>query len=440
MKIYKWNPNQIELQNRLSPGRGFLFAERRNIEQKIETIYKDIAMGGDEKLFEYTQEFENHVLDSKTIKVSRQEMDIAWQSVPEQDRKTILFAKKRIENFHKKQLPRQFTIREKSGAVLQQRVVPLERVGIYIPAGRAPLFSTVLMTAIPAKIAGVKEIVMISPWPSGQMNPYILVAAQLVGVDEIYKVGGVQGIVALAHGTRSIRRVNKIVGPGSVWVSEAKAFVARMGKVGIDTLAGPSEVVILVDGYCPARWVAADLLSQLEHGEDSRAVLITPKQDYAEQVRREFEALVKSSERKKYLHGSIKHFATAIWTDDLEQAIGVVNKLSPEHLEIMAQHPRNILKKIANAASIFIGPFSPVAIGDYLAGPNHVLPTYQQARFASPLGVEDFVKRQSVVEFSREALEKLGPVAMRMAELEGLDAHAKAIEIRLKKKPARKKS
>lgn len=406
------------------------YKEQEKVAEKVKAIFNKILQKKDEALFELTYEFEKHAIDSRTVKVNPREMNLAWRQVPEQDKKIIGLAAKRIEDFHRKQKLRPFVIKEKTGIRLEQRTVPVDRVGICIPAGRAPLFSTVLMTVIPATIAGVEEIAMISPWPQGRMNAYILAAARIAGVKEIYKIGGVQGVAALTYGTASVPRVNKIVGPGSIWVTEAKAYAASLGGVDIDTFAGPSEIVILADGSVPANFAASDLISQLEHGEDSLAFLLTPDLKYAEEVVNMAESLVKSSSRQAYLETSLRQSAFVIICNDLDEAIKHVNNLAPEHLEILVRNPRKILLKIRNAASIFLGPYSPVPVGDYLAGPNHVLPTEYRARFASPLGVEDFVKRQSVVEFSKEALLKLGPVAERMAELEGLDGHAQAIRIR----------
>jgi histidinol dehydrogenase len=443
VKIYQWGQQDPEFQQRLAQRKTYYFDLEDQRQKQVEQIFKDIIQGRDQALFDYTAKFEGHKLTAQNVRVSRQELKQAWKRVPARDRRTISLAASRIERFHKEQRPRAFRLKEKTGTRIEQRVVSLERVGIYIPAGRSPLFSTVLMTAIPAKIAGVQRIVMISPWPKGEMNPYILTAARMVGVHEIYKIGGAQGIFALAYGTQSIPWVNKIVGPGSIWVSEAKALVARMGYIGIDMVAGPSEIMVLADGSFPADLAAADLLSQLEHGEDSMATLVTTSKKYAAKVRDEMTKQSSVSGRKEYFEKTLQNLATLIWTRNLEESIEVVNRTAPEHLEILAKSPRKILNKIKNAASIFLGPYSPVPIGDYLAGPNHVLPTAYRAKYASPLGVEDFVKRQSVVEFSKEALLKLGPVAERMAELEGLDGHAQAIRIRrealAKEKPRRKR-
>jgi len=437
MKIIKWDTHDIKL--RLSLMKNWPSQDIRKVQKEIEGIIDNIMAHGDIALFNYTKLFESYKIDKNTVRVSRNDLDLAWNKVSVSDRRIIQFAAKRIERFHKKQLPRSFKLKKDQQEILEQRIMPLTRVGICIPAGKAPLFSTVLMTAIPAKIAGVREIAMISPWPNGKMNPYILAAAKVAGISEIYKVGGAQGVAALACGTQSIAKVDKIVGPGNIWVSYAKSMVAREGWVDIDTVAGPSEIVVIADKSCPPSFIAADLLSQLEHGDDSRAILITPDYQCANSVLKEIQMQKELYGKQKYLKRAREFLAIAIITKDLEEALEAANWLSPEHLEILVEAPRRVLSKIRNAASIFIGPYSPVPIGDYLAGPNHVLPTEGRARFASPLGVEDFVKRQSVVEFSKEALMKLGPIAERMAELEGLDGHAAAIRIRRESLSKKKK-
>lgn len=449
MKIYQFDINNKKMRDIFASRHFFQLAKKKIIEKEVNKIFLSITNARDRntKVFFYTKQFDRHILKAETVRVSPQEIVQAWKQVPGADRKIISLAAKRIRNFHeeqkKKLLLNNFKIKEDSGTIIEQRLLPIRRVGICIPAGRAPLFSTVLMTAIPAQIAGVKQIAMISPWPNGQMNPHILVAALMSGVDEIYKIGGVQGVAALAYGTETITNVEKIVGPGNLWVTQAKIFSASLGFVGIDSPAGPSEIVVLSDGSYPAAIVAADLISQCEHGEDSMAVLVTHSRKYAEEVKKEVEYQINNPMSKKYLKSSAGDLAVGLITRSLKESLDVVNWIAPEHLEIMIQNPRRVMPLIENAASIFLGPYSPVPIGDYLAGPNHVLPTDRRARFASPLGVEDFVKRQSVVEFSKEALLKLGPVAERMAELEGLDGHAQAIRIRreaLAGKKPRKKS
>lgn len=410
------------------------------IRQTTESIFKNVGRGGDKSLFLYTRKFDRHNITARTIKVSEKEIEEAESLVPAEDIKTLKTAAVRIRKFHELQMTRGFSLKPGEGETLEQRLVPLKRVGVYIPAGTAPLVSTVFMTAIPAKIAGVDEIAMVSPWLDGKVSPHILAAARMAGVSEIYKVGGAQGIAALALGTGSIPAVEKIVGPGNIWVNTAKLIAFQRGLVDIDTLAGPSEIVVLSDGSVPAAFAAADLLSQVEHGVDSMAILVTTSKAYAngiiENLRRQSKALSRMTTLEIEFHRSMR----IIVCKDLAQAGDIVNRIAPEHLEIHTEAPRKVLKKIRNAASIFLGPWSSVALGDYLAGPNHVLPTAARARFASPLGVEDFLKRQSVTCFSRNALRRLAPHTERFALLEGLDAHARAVAIRRMNSAAADKS
>ncbi len=394
-------------------------------------IFEAVEQRGDQALFEQTEKFEGHSLTAATARVRDKELKAAQGQVSEADMKIMRLAARRIRDFHKRQVPQGFKFKDRQGVSLEQRIVALERVGICIPGGRAPLASTVLMTAIPAKLAGVAQIAMISPWPAGKGNAHVLAAAKLAGVDEIYKIGGVQGVAALALGTESVASVDKIVGPGSIWVSAAKEIAARRGLVGIDTLAGPSEIVIAADASAPAEYAAADMLSQAEHGEDSIAILVTTDKTYAKAVTRSMQEQMQQLGRTEFLGPAVERGAAALICRDLEQVAEVVNFLAPEHLEVMVSKPASFIKSIRNAASIFIGPYSPVPVGDYLAGPNHVLPTAGCARFGSPLGVEDFIKRQSVTCLSRASLAALAEPASRFAEVEGLTAHAAAVKKRL---------
>jgi histidinol dehydrogenase len=403
------------------------------VQQTVGQIFKSIARRGDKTLFLYTRRFDQHRLSARTIRVSEGELKRAQNLIPPEDLRTLRFAALRIRNFHKHQSRKGFRIKDSTGAVLEQRVMPLRRVGLCIPAGAAPLASTVLMTAIPARLAGVKELVMISPWPGGETSPHILAAAELVGVKEIYKVGGAQGVAALALGTESIPGVDKIVGPGNIWVNAAKLFAFQRGLVDIDTLAGPSEVVIVGDGTVSAPFAAADLLSQAEHGVDSMAILITTSKDYADKLIQELRRQARVLSRTKMLQVAFRRSMRIIICSDLEEAAELVNQIAPEHLEIHTNRPGEFLKNVQNAASVFLGPYSPVPLGDYLAGPNHVLPTAGRASFASPLGVDDFIKTQSITSFTRAAFEHVAPHAERFALLEGLDAHARAVAIRIKK-------
>ena len=402
------------------------------VQQTVVQIFKHITRRRDKTLFLYTRRFDQHRINGQTVRVSGEELNKAQKLVPKEDLHILRFAALRIRNFHKHQIREGFRIKDSAGAVLEQRIIPLRRVGLCIPAGTAPLASTVLMTAIPARLAGVKEIVMISPWPGGETSPHILAAAELAGVKEIYKVGGVQGIAAMALGTESIPRVEKIVGPGNIWVNAAKLFAFQRGLVDIDTLAGPSEVVIVGDGTVPAPFAASDLLSQAEHGVDSVAILITTSKDYAGKLIQELRRQAKVLSRMTMLQMAFRRNMRIIVCGGLKEAADLVNRIAPEHLEIHTRRPREFLKRVYNASSVFLGPYSPVPLGDYLAGPNHVLPTAGRASFASPLGVDEFIKTQSITSFTRAAFKEVAPHAQRFALLEGLDAHARSVAIRLK--------
>lgn len=401
-----------------------------NIRTIVREIFDNILNNGDKALFKYTEDFESHAIDNKNIKVSPKEIKSAIALVPPADIKVLKKAVQRIKAYHKKQLAKGFVFDDGQGTVIEERILPLERVGLCIPGGRAPLASTVLMTAIPARLAGVKELVMINPWPKGRMNPHVLAAAFIVGVDEIYKIGGAQGVAALAGGTKSVPGVNKIVGPGSVWVTEAKAIAVSSGLCDIDSLAGPSEIAIVADKTANPEWIAIDLLSQAEHGIDSISTLVTTSKSLLKKVDKELEILVKESGDDNLDLAEAMEKIRAVIVRDLNMAAKVVDRLAPEHLEVMVGAPSRFAKKITNAASIFIGPYSPVPAGDYMAGGNHVLPTGGTARFSSPLGVHDFVKRQSITRLSREALKSISKPSARFAEIEGLSAHARAIKKR----------
>ncbi len=386
-------------------------------------IFDDVAAHGRAALFRYTREFEGHAVTAGTVMVTRAEMERAMKAVPPADLAVIRLAARRIRAYHRLQAGRGFRFDDGKGTVIEERVVPLDRVGLCIPGGRAPLASTVLMTAIPAKIAGVKELVMINPWPGGRMNAHVIAAARIAGVDRIFKIGGAQGVAALACGAAPVPRVDKIVGPGSVWVTAAKAIAVSRGLCGIDSLAGPSEVVVVADGSADPGCVAADLLSQAEHGGDSVAILVTTSRSLAKKAGAELDALVKRGPWPRDVTARVR----AIVVKGLAQAAEAVNDIAPEHLEIIVKNPRAFLKKVRNAASIFIGPYSPVPAGDYMAGGNHVLPTGGTARWSSPLSVHDFVKRQSITELSKAALASIKEPAARFAEIEGLPAHALAV-------------
>ncbi|MFO8055947.1 MAG: histidinol dehydrogenase [bacterium] len=409
-----------------------------DVMEKAAKIFDEVTAQGDTALFKWTRELENHEIDANTVKVTDAEISRALGEVSRSDLDVIELAAKRIRAFHKKQSPKGFTYNDNKGTVIKERIIPLQRAGVYIPGGRFPLASTVLMTAIPAQIAGVKEIIMITPCPGGKLNPCVLAAARSAGVDAVYKVGGVQGIAALACGTASIPRADKIVGPGSSWVAAAKTIADSRGLCGTDAVAGPSEIVVVADESAPAEAVAADLLSQAEHGPDSVSILVTTSDDLVKKVERELKKLV---EELPEIEDNPDPAASvsAILVKDLEQASAIVNRIAPEHLEIIVKKPQKFADTVNNAGSVFLGPYSPVPAGDYTAGANHVLPTGGTARFSSPLGVQDFVKRQSVTRLSKEGLAGIREATARFADLEGLKAHARAVLSRLPERDKKEK-
>jgi histidinol dehydrogenase len=402
------------------------------VKDTVREIVNDVAKRGDAALFEYTERFEQISLNADTVEVKPSEIENALKSLDPSDLEILEFAARRIEKFHRKQLTSSWSDEEEDGITLGQLVKPINRVGVYAPGGLAPYPSTVLMATIPAKIAGVREIFLVTPSREGETNPFVLAAARLSGVDRIFKIGGAQAVAALAYGTESVPPVDKIVGPGNVYVATAKGMV--YGKVGIDMMAGPSEVLIISDGTADPSVVAADLLSQAEHDEMASAILLTPAEEFAFKVAREVEVQLKSLPRESIATKAIESFSVVIITKDMDEATDIANRFAPEHLQLMVEKPDQLLEKIENAGAVFLGYSTPEVLGDYIAGPNHILPTGGTARFSSPLGVYDFVKRTSVISFSRKSLQRYGDQAVRFASMEGLDAHGKSIIVRLASK------
>ncbi len=396
----------------------------------VSEIIANVRGKGDEALQDYCQRFDH--VELSDFLVSPEELTAAIEKVEPEFISILEEAARNIRAFHEKQLRQSFIMTEKPGVVLGQRVIPLEKVGLYVPGGTAAYPSTVLMDAIPAQIAGVSEIVMVTP-PSkeGSVNPYILAAAHVAGVGRIFKVGGAQAVAALAYGTESIPRVDKIVGPGNAFVAEAKKQV--FGQVNIDMIAGPSEVLVLADGASDPRYVAADLLSQAEHDKNASAVLVTDSLALAEQVQAEIEAQLKTLKREEIARTSIENNGKIIVCRDLMEGVDTANRIAPEHLEICVDQPFDYLGRIKNAGSVFLGRYNPEPLGDYFAGPNHTLPTSGTARFYSPLSVDDFVKKLQYSYYTREALEKDYDKVSFFANKEGLTAHARAVDIRFGK-------
>jgi histidinol dehydrogenase len=404
-------------------------ADTSRVEAQVAGILDDVRKSGDRALREYTREFDGVDIKGK-LEVRAGEIKGAVKKIPKRDLELLKLASSRLVAFHKRQVQNSWFTVEESGTTLGQKVTPLERVGIYVPGGKAVYPSTVLMNAIPARVAGVDEVVMVTPPRRGALNPYVLCAAEIAGVDRIYRVGGAQSIGALAYGTKTVPKVDKIVGPGNIYVATAKRLV--FGTVGIDMVAGPSEILIVNDGTGEPEFIAADMLSQAEHDELASSILVTTSRKTAAAVKREVEKQLKKLKRRSIAGKAISSYGLIIVTRDLEEALDVSNTIAPEHLELFVERPAELLGGIRNAGAIFLGSDTPEALGDYLAGPNHTLPTGGTARFSSPLGVDDFIKKSSVIGFSKKALRALGPSTERFAKLEGLDAHARSVRVRLK--------
>jgi histidinol dehydrogenase len=399
------------------------------LEKEVRSILKDVRQRGDKALIHYTELFDGTRIPVRGLRVRRREVEEAYKKVPHEFISTLKKAAFRIFKFHQLSKKRSATHLVEKGIWLGQMVRPIERVGIYVPGGKASYPSTVLMAAIPAKVAGVREILVTTPPQDGGINPAILVAADLAGVDQVYRVGGAQAIAALAYGTSSIPKVDKIVGPGNLYVATAKRLV--YGVVDVDMVAGPSEIVIIADGKTPSSYVASDLISQAEHDEMAMAILITTSDAFGEEVRMELERQLFSLKRKRIAAKSLKRRGAILVVRDLDQAIELANRIAPEHLEISISNAPSLAKKVKHAGAVFLGPHTPEAIGDYLAGPNHILPTAGTARFSSPLGVEDFIKRTNLMRFNRNALRRFVKDVKRFAEWEGLEGHYRSIQIRM---------
>jgi len=395
----------------------------------VENILQDVAARGDAALFEYTAKFDSYVLNPQTVQASPEEIREAAALVDPDDRAVLQLAAARIEKFHRSQILKDWRDESEDGVRIGQRITPLERVGIYVPGGLASYPSTVLMAAIPARIAGVKEIIAVTPLREGTINPLVALAMELGGVNRIFKIGGAQAIAALTYGTASIPRVDKIVGPGNAYVATAKQLV--YGHVDIDMIAGPSEVLIICDGTAPVSFVAADLLAQAEHDDMASAVVLTTDEATARLIVAELYRQLENLPRKAIVRRAIDRYGAVLVTKDLAEAVQLANRFAPEHLELMVENPEALLSEITHAGAVFLGQYTPEALGDYMAGPNHILPTGGTARFSSPLGVYDFVKRTSVLSFTREAFHRYGRQTERFAALEGLDAHGKSISVRL---------
>jgi histidinol dehydrogenase len=412
--------------------RALLDAKREtaaDVEATVRAIVADVAARGDDAVKDYTRKFDRCDLDRAGLKVTAEDIAAAVKSCSPAALEALELARGRIEAYHRRQLPADDRFVDPLGVELGSRWTAIEAVGLYVPGGNAAYPSSVLMNAVPAKVAGVPRLVMAVPAPDGELNPLVLAAAKLAGIDEVFRIGGAQAIAALAYGTKTIAPVAKIVGPGNAYVAAAKRIV--FGKVGIDTIAGPSEVLILADRDGNADWIAADLLAQAEHDASAQAILITDSAALAEKVERALAAQLAPLPRGKIAAASWRDYGAVIVVPTLEQALPLVDALAPEHIEIVAADAERLAQAIRNAGAIFLGPHTPEVIGDYVAGSNHVLPTARAARFASGLGVLDFVKRTSILKCGPEQLRALADAAITLASAEGLDAHARSVAIRL---------
>lgn len=405
------------------------------IEERVAGILEDVRLRGDDAVLEYTRRFDGLAAESvAALEISRIDLQDALSAITTQQRAALEAAAERVRDYHQRQLEacgRSWSYRDHDGTLLGQKVTPLDRVGIYVPGGKAAYPSSVLMNAVPAKVAGVGEIIMVVPTPKGERNAMVLAAAFIAGVDRVFTLGGAQAVAALAYGTATVPAVDKITGPGNAYVASAKRRV--FGKVGIDMIAGPSEILVLADGTTPADWVAMDLFSQAEHDELAQSILLCPDAAYIAQVKEAIDRLISGMPRHGVIRASLEGRGALIHTRSMEEACAISNRIAPEHLEVSSKDPQRWEPLLKHAGAIFLGAFTSESLGDYCAGPNHVLPTSGTARFSSPLGVYDFQKRSSLIEVSEAGAQKLGVIAAELAYGEGLQAHAQAAEMRLKR-------
>ncbi|WP_415892223.1 histidinol dehydrogenase [Neptuniibacter sp. PT8_73] len=401
------------------------------VNQIVNEILQRVEQEGDQAVVEYTNRFDNtSVSEMSELEMSKERLQAALDNLPEDQRKALEIAAERVRSYHERQLVDSWQYTEADGTMLGQKVTPMDRVGLYVPGGKAAYPSSVLMNAMPAKVAGVEEIIMVVPTPGGEVNELVLAAACLSGVDRVFCIGGAQAVAALAYGTATVPKVDKIVGPGNIFVATAKRAV--FGAVGIDMIAGPSEILVVCDGQTDPDWVAMDLFSQAEHDEDAQPILVTPDADFIDAVEASINKLLPTMERKEIIETSLRLRAALIKVEDMDEAIEVSNRIAPEHLELSVEDPEVLLPKIRHAGAIFMGRYTAEALGDYCAGPNHVLPTSGTARFSSPLGVYDFQKRSSLIMFSEDGASEMGKVASVLARGESLTAHARSAEYRIK--------
>lgn len=431
MKIRRFSTTDQDFDSRLKALLAFETAQDDSIDAVVANILKEVKTRGDAAVLEYTNRFDKtNAASLKDLEIDQAALHAALASLPADQREALQAAADRVRSYHEKQLTASWTYQDEDGTLLGQQVTALDRVGLYVPGGKAAYPSSVLMNAIPAKVAGVQELIMVVPTPNGEKNALVLAAAAIAGVDRVFCIGGAQAVGALAYGTESVPQVDKIVGPGNAYVAAAKRRV--FGVVGIDMVAGPSEILVICDGKTSPDWVAMDLFSQAEHDELAQAILLSPDAAFLDQVSASIEKLVQEMPRKDIITTSFQDRGALIQVRDLDEAAQISNYIAPEHLELSIDEPLAFSQKIKHAGAIFMGRDTCEALGDYCAGPNHVLPTSRTARFSSPLGVYDFQKRSSLILVSSQGAQKLGKIASTLAHGEGLQAHARSAEYRLK--------
>ena len=423
--INKFSTQDRDFDSKLNSLIAWESASNEEVSRSVEQIIADVKQNGDVSVLDYTNQFDSLKAESiSELIVSKERLKESFDNLAIEQKNALLTAAERIKSYHQNQVQESWSYLEDDGSMLGQKITPLERAGLYVPGGKAAYPSSVLMNSIPAKVAGVEDLIMVVPTPNGVMNELVLAAAHVAEVDLVFTIGGAQAIAALAYGTESIPKVDKIVGPGNIYVATAKRQV--FGQVGIDMIAGPSEILIICDGRTNPDWVAMDLFSQAEHDEDAQAILLCPDEDFIKEVEMSISKLLPTMEREQIIKTSLKNRGALILTQDIDDAVKISNRIAPEHLELSVEDPESILDDIKHAGAIFMGKYSSEALGDYCAGTNHVLPTSSTARFSSPLGVYDFTKRSSIVMASKEGAKKLGETASVLAFGEGLQAHAKS--------------
>ena len=428
--ITKLNSTTADFNDKLDALLAWESVSNADVAKTVDDVIADIRARGDQALVDYTNKFDNMSVQSMAeLVIDTADLKEAFDTLPAKEQSALQVAADRVRAYHQRQVQETWTYKEADGTMLGQKITPLDKVGLYVPGGKAAYPSSVLMNAIPAKVAGVEDLIMVVPTPGGVTNQLVLAAAHISGVDQVFTVGGAQAVAALAYGTQSVPQVDKIVGPGNIYVATAKRVV--FGQVGIDMIAGPSEILIICDGKTNPDWVAMDLFSQAEHDEDAQSILLCPDADFIAEVEKSIEKLLPTMPRQEIITTALKDRGALILTQDMDEAIALSNRIAPEHLELSVEDPEAILDGIQHAGAIFMGRHTCESLGDYCAGPNHVLPTSGTARFSSPLGVYDFQKKSSLIMVSSEGANVLGEIAATLADGEGLQAHAQSARYRI---------